>query len=55
MRVISGRPIQVNKISKSDKEMIARVLLPKIDDYFKRPGVEEDFKIWLQKRNKICV
>ena len=55
MKVINGRPIQINKISKSDRDTIARVLLPHIEEYFKRPGVEDDFKKWLKERNKICV
>lgn len=55
MEVINGRPVQINKISKKDKEIIARVLLPHVEGYFKRPGVENDFKKWLKKRGKIYV
>ena len=55
MKVINGRPIQINKITKSDRDMIARTLLPHIEEYFKRPVVEDDFKEWLKKRNKIYV
>ena len=55
MKVINGRPIQINKITKSDRDMIARTLLPHMEEYFKRPVVEDDFKEWLKKRNKIYV
>ena len=44
--------IDINKISKNDKAIIGRRFLACVNDYFKKPGVEEDFKLWLAKRNK---
>lgn len=47
--------IDYSKISNEDKEIIGRRFLACVEDYFKRPGVEEDFKIWQANRKKIYV
>ncbi len=47
--------IKVDKIGKLDQEFIARAFLPLVEDFFKKPGVKEDYEKWLKNHNKISV
>ena len=38
--------------SDTDRMITGRVIAGDIERYFKRYGIEEDFKIWLRERNK---
>ena len=44
--------IDINKIPKEDREIIVRRFLACVKDYFKKPGVEEEYKLWLAQRDK---
>lgn len=48
--------INTDKISEVEQESIARIFLPAIEEYFKDPQVQRNFKIWQKKRNnKVCL
>ena len=38
--------INIENISEVEQERIARIFLPAIEDYFKDPEVQRNFKIW---------
>ncbi len=48
--------INIENISEVEQERIARIFLPAIEDYFKDPEVQRNFKIWQKNRNsKVCL
>ncbi len=41
--------IQLDKISETEQESIARTFLPLVEDYFKDPKVQKDYELWLKE------
>lgn len=55
MSNVTNCKLDLTKVSKEDKEHIGRGFLACIEDYFKKPGVEEDFRLWQEQRYKMSV
>lgn len=49
---LNNNIIDISKITKIDQELIARNILPMVEDYFKDPKVQRNYKIWLKNRNE---
>jgi len=52
MNNVNECKLNFTDVSQEDRELIGRGFLACVEDYFKKPGVEDDFKKWQQKRNK---